>query len=156
LNALSESYERLRKDVSGDKAVESARSVYQLKAAETAEGAILLGRKEVARSALPALSAPQSGGDARHSANYFYAGADREQQSAPQSRFIGGKSFFQNEDQWIDSEVQKNPNAKRVRVQFNSPEYFELISKKPKLVAWLSQGRKVQFVSDGIVYEVYE
>jgi hypothetical protein len=56
----------------------------------------------------------------------------------------------------MDSEVQKNGNARKVRLQFGSPEYFDLIRKNPKAVNWLSLGQSVQFVLDGIVYEVYE
>ncbi len=170
---FSESYQSLQKDKSGDRAVGGARALYSLKSAENAEGAIALGRQEVARASAPppavALqSAPRRSGingsaegNFGSGASYSYsldakASREREEQSAKQSRFLAGKSFFQNGEQWVDSEIQKMPNAKRVRVQFNSPEYFALMKKDSKMLAWLSQGRNVQFVLEGTIYEVYE
>ena len=72
------------------------------------------------------------------------------------AQFAGGKTFYAKNGQWMDSEVQKNDKAKKVRLQFGSPEYFDLIRKNPKAVNWLSLGQNVQFVLDGTVYEVYE
>jgi len=94
-------------------------------------------------------------------ANYSYQSPanspqGRVDQIAQQSRFVAGKSFFQNGEQWVDSEIQKTPDAKRVRVQFGSPGYFELLKKNPNVVRWLSQGCNVQFALAGTVYEVYE
>jgi hypothetical protein len=81
---------------------------------------------------------------------------DRLVQYAQQSQFVAGKSFFQNEKQWIDSAVQKHPDAKRVRIQFGSAEYFDLIAKNPKALPWLALGQNVQFVLGKTVYEIYE
>jgi hypothetical protein len=77
-------------------------------------------------------------------------------QYAQQSQFIGGKTFFQNDKQWIDSAVQKHADAKRIRVQFGSPEYFDLIAKNEKVLPWLALGQNIQFVLDKTIYEVYE
>ncbi len=75
---------------------------------------------------------------------------------AGQGRFLNGRAFYQNGATWIDFEIQRMPNAKRVRVQFDSPEYFELLKQHPKALAWLSLGRNVQFVLGQSVYEVVE
>ena len=77
-------------------------------------------------------------------------------QYSQQAQFVAGKSFFQNDQQWIDSAVQKHPNAKRVRIQFGSAEYFDLVAKKPKALPWLALGQNVQFVLDNTVYDIYE
>jgi len=77
-------------------------------------------------------------------------------QYAQQSQFVGGKTFFQNDKRWIDSAIQRHPDAKRIRVQFGSPEYFDLIAKNEKVVQWLALGQNVQFVLDNTTYEVYE
>ena len=69
---------------------------------------------------------------------------------------MAGKSFFQNNQQWIDSAIQKQPNAKRVRIQFGSAEYFDLVAKQPKALPWLALGQNVQFVLDNTVYDIYE
>ena len=116
--------------------------------------------------ATPAVRGPSGGaGGLPQSFNggvqtYSYPAAedsrDHARQTAQQSRFIAGKSFFLNGEQWIDSEIQKAPSSRKVRVQFNSPEYFDLLKKNAKVLAWLSQGRNVQFVLDGTIYEIHE
>ena len=80
----------------------------------------------------------------------------RAVQYSQQTQFVGGKNFFLNENQWIDSAVQKNPNAKRVRLQFGSPEYFTFSAKHAQAAPWLALGQNVQFVLEGTIYEVYE
>jgi Ca-activated chloride channel family protein len=82
----------------------------------------------------------------------------REQliQYSQQSQFVNGRNFFQNGAQWTDSEVQKNQAAKHTRLQFNSPEYFDFLTKNQQALPWLALGQNVQFVLDGVVYEIYE
>lgn len=80
--------------------------------------------------------------------------AERLSQYTQQSRFIRGRNFFQNGAQWIDSEVQQRPNARRVQVKFNSDEFFALVKKHPDAAAWLSVGRNVQIAFADAVYEI--
>ena len=77
-------------------------------------------------------------------------------QLGEQTRFVGGKSFFQHASQWVDTDAQKHPNARKVKLSFGSPEYFELVKKHPQAQAWLALGRSVQFVLDGTLYEITE
>ena len=77
-------------------------------------------------------------------------------QYSQQSQFVNGRNFFQNGNQWTDSEVQNNQAAKHVRLQLNSPEYFSFLAKNQQALPWLALGQNVQFVLDGTVYEVYE
>ena len=77
-------------------------------------------------------------------------------QYSQQAQFVGGKSFSLNEKQWVDAAVQQHPNAKKVRIQFGSAEYFNLVAKDSRVLPWLALGANVQFVLDGTVYEVYE
>ena len=81
---------------------------------------------------------------------------ERLVQYSQQGQFVAGKSFFQNGQQWTDSAVQKQTNAKRVRIQFGSAEYFDLVAKQPKALPWLALGQNVQFVLDDTVYDIYE
>lgn len=78
------------------------------------------------------------------------------QQYAQQSRYVGGRTFYQTGSQWIDGEVQKQTQAKRVRLQFESKEYFDFVKAHPKTLAWLALGKNVQFLLGETVYEVYE
>src|SRR6185503_14932535 len=73
-----------------------------------------------------------------------------------QNRFVGGRAFVMKTNSWIDSEIQKKANARRVRVQFDSPEYFDLVKKNPQATSWLALGRNVQFVLGETIYEIYE
>ncbi len=171
-SSVSDSYESLHLEKSGDKAIGGARSLQHLKFAQTAENAIKLGREE---STLGPLAAPASistpvpfrsripGGPAQNvegarSLTQSSQGKspERDDRYSQQSHFLAGKAFSQNGTQWIDSEIQKLPNARRVRVQFNSPEYFHLSQQYPKTLPWLSQGREVQFVLEGIIYEIFD
>jgi hypothetical protein len=77
-------------------------------------------------------------------------------QYARQAQFVGGKNFFQNEKEWVDSAVQKHPDAKRVQIQFGSPEYFDFLARNTNALPWLALGQNVEFVLDKTVYVVRE
>ena len=73
-----------------------------------------------------------------------------------QGQFVAGRNAFLNNNQWVDSLAQKQSNAKHVRIQFNSTEYFALAAKEPQALPWLALGQNVQFVLRDTVYEIYE
>ena len=77
-------------------------------------------------------------------------------QYAQQAKFVAGKTFFLNDNQWQDSAVQKAPDAKHVRLQFGSAEYFEFAAKHKEALPWLALGNNVTFLLQGTVYEIYE
>ena len=52
--------------------------------------------------------------------------------------------------------MQTAADAKRIRVQFNSPEYFELLKQHPEASTWLSVGRNLQLLLGNVVYEIYD
>jgi Ca-activated chloride channel family protein len=176
---LSGAYDSLGRDRSGGKAVGDARHLSRLKLAETPAD-IQLGNEDLVRSyaGVPALSAPSSsatvngvpgqapassGGvllkqiaEGQLSDKYDGIDAGKRAQLSPQNRFIGGRAFFLKTNSWIDSEIQKKLDAKRVRIQFDSPEYFTFVKNNPKATPWLALGRNVQFVMGETVYEIYE
>jgi Ca-activated chloride channel family protein len=81
----------------------------------------------------------------------------RAAQYTQQNQFVNGRNFFQNsQQQWIDPAVQNAANAKRVRVQFNSADYFALAARETRVLPWLALGRNVQFVLDDTLYDIYE
>jgi hypothetical protein len=166
-------YFRYKTDKDGSGAVAGARYGRALKSADAAPAAIAGGEVESLRSL--SLSAPES--DAFRSRYGRFPGAGTTSpaqtaspaspaapESAParlveytqQTQFVGGRNFFQNAGQWVDSEAQKLPDAKRVRVQFGSADYFDLLKKHPETAPWLALGTRVQFVLDKAVYEIYE
>ncbi len=74
-----------------------------------------------------------------------------------QNRYAGGRAFYQNGAVWTDSLVQKQSvQARRVQLQFASPEYFELMQRHPEVKPWLALGNRVQFVLADTIYEVTE
>jgi hypothetical protein len=73
-----------------------------------------------------------------------------------QVRYVRGRAFYQNGNQWTDALVQKLSSAKRVQIVFNSKEYFDLLVKHPEVAAWVSLGQNVQFALNDTVYEITE
>jgi hypothetical protein len=177
---LQNYYESLARAKDGSAAVGGARSMSSLKQAQSSADAITAGREEALKGfaynnpAPPAVAAPEP---ARPYGSGYVGGAGsmttpaqrsngkplalmevkkESDRYAQQSRFVGGRTFYLNNDQWVDSEIQKHPKAKRVRVQFASPEYFELMKKNPGALTWLSVGRNMHFLLGETIYEIYE
>jgi hypothetical protein len=128
--------------------VSQARGEQALKSALVAPSAISAGRYEAQRGLAASASPTTGGGPAPQ--------ADRVAQYTQQTQFVAGRSFYQNGNQWIDAGVQRLKNAKRVRIQFNSQEYFDLVAKQPEARPWLALGQNVQFTLGGTVYEIHE
>ncbi len=126
----------------GEDGVANARSQNAFKFAQQAPASIASGASESLRgfaAAAPAATPATA----------------RLSQYTQQSRFVNGRAFFQNGNQWIDSNAQNN-TAKRQRVQFNSEEYFNLLTKHPEAGPWLALGQNVVLALDDTVYEIAE
>jgi Ca-activated chloride channel family protein len=152
--AASESASVMMRQRYGLAPVSQARSGQELKAANAPGVAISAGSYEAqqgfaagvpARPMSPTAAGPSGVSEATRMAQY-----------TQQTQFVGGRSFYQNGTQWIDAGIQKLKDPKRVRVQFSSQEYFDLIAKKPEARPWLALGQNVQFTLGGTVYEIYE
>jgi Ca-activated chloride channel homolog len=126
----------------GEDGVANARSQNAFKFAQQAPASIASGASESLRgfaAAVPAAS----------------PAAARVGQYTQQSRFVNGRAFFQNGNQWIDSSAQNN-TAKHQRVKFNSEEYFNLLTKHPEAGPWLALGQNVVLTLGDTVYEIAE
>ncbi len=75
-------------------------------------------------------------------------------QGQSQTRYVNGRAFYQNGDEWIDGQVQAKADARIVEVEFNSEAYFALARRSPDIANWLSVGPNVQVLVDGVVYQV--
>lgn len=73
-----------------------------------------------------------------------------------QVKNISGRAVYQQDKFWVDSELQNQSNAKKVRIQFNSDEYFKLLNKEPATSQFLALGQNVRFYHNYVFYEVYE
>jgi Ca-activated chloride channel family protein len=146
----AESWSALNSARDGLRAVAGAQLNFDMKAAATppVSGGATWGAAE--------RSLGLSGVAAEDHATPALAARQKLVQYAQQTRFVNGRNFFQNGAQWTDAEVQKQRHARRARIQFNSPEYFELAAKNQQALPWLALGQNVQFVLDGRVYEIYE
>lgn len=139
--------------------VTHSRSELALKAAQAPADAVSQGNYESLRgfaagaASGPVAALPGSSAGGRLSPE---AQKSRLAQYTQQSRFVAGRSFYQNGNQWIDASVQKLKDAKRVRLQLNSREYFDLLAKNPQALPWVALGQNVQFTLNNTVYEVYD
>jgi Ca-activated chloride channel family protein len=125
----------------GEDGVANARSQNAFKFAQQAPASISSGASESLRGFAAAAPAATPA-------------AARLSQYTQQSRFVNGRAFFQNGNQWIDSNAQNT--AKRERVQFNSEKYFNLLTKHPEAGPWLALGQNVVLKLNDTVYEIAE
>ncbi len=73
-----------------------------------------------------------------------------------QVRNILGRAVYQQDEFWVDSELQKLGAKNAKRIQFNSDEYFKLLNKEPATAQFLALGQNVRFYHNNVFYEVYE
>ena len=66
---------------------------------------------------------------------------------------LGAKTFYLENDVWIDSEFKEVKHAE-VTLKFASDEYFDLITKEKELAQFFSLGEQVVVVWKGKVYRV--
>jgi Ca-activated chloride channel homolog len=125
----------------GEDGVANARSQNAFKFAQQAPASIASGSSESLRGFAAAAPAGTPA-------------AARLGQYTQQSRFVNGRAFFQNGNQWIDSNAQNT--TKRQHIQFNSEEYFNLLTKHPEAGPWLALGQNVVLRLDDTVYEIAE
>ena len=164
-----DAYHDLATKSSGGSAVAAARYGLAQQSANQPAEALRAGRLEANRALTFAAGAPPalatvpvkaqpgvSPGPVAPAAMPTRSVSDQVVEYTQQSRYVGGRNFFLNGTQWVDAGVQKLQQAKKVRVQFSSPEYFDLIAKQPEARPWLALGQNLQFVLGGTVYEVFE
>jgi Ca-activated chloride channel family protein len=148
-----QNWDSFKNESGGEKALAGARFGYALK---SANGSFAGGEPAAADAnralGIPGSVPPLSQGTQPADSNMRLAQYSNE----GQGRFVAGRNAFQNGNQWVDSLVQKQPNAKHVRIQFNSSDYFALAAKETQALPWLALGSNVQFVLNGTVYEIYE
>ncbi len=78
------------------------------------------------------------------------------QNLSQQVRNVLGRAVYQQDNYWVDSELQKRETKNKKRIQFNSDEYFALLNKEPETAQFLALGQNVRFYHNNVYYEVYE
>lgn len=147
--AYGMAFQSLNQQQSGGQAVAGARAFTSLKSASAPDAAIQSGNYEILR-ANPLMRRSTMGSVTRQS------DSEAAQQITGQARYVNGRTFYLNNNIWLDGLVQKMSTVARIKITFNSTEYFDLMRKHPELKAWLALGPNVQFSWDGKVYEVAE
>ena len=145
---LRESWDALSTEKAGIVGNSNARANQSLKYAEAPAPAADLSKSENRKAVIEAKPATTAA-----EASAVTKQLDDVEQN---SRVVRGKSFFQNGTQWVDADAQKAKNAKAVRVQFASDEYFKLLATNADAAQWLALGRNVQFALGDTLYEVFE
>jgi Ca-activated chloride channel family protein len=79
-----------------------------------------------------------------------------ERNLTQQIRNIQGRAVYQSGKFWVDSELQKQKTKNERRIQFNSDEYFRLLSDIPETAQFLALGQNIRFYYDNTFYEIYE
>ena len=149
-------WQDFKQERAGEAAVADARSSLALKAANAPAPAAAGSAQAFSRRyGFASVAGAEGSGWVRGGAGDD-SSQSRVAQYAQQTQFVGGKNFFQNDKQWIDSAVQKHSNGKRVRIQFGSSEYFDFMARNPRALPWLALGQNVQFVLENSLYEIYE
>ncbi len=75
---------------------------------------------------------------------------------SPVAFLVRGRRFILRGSQWVDEVVETMPEARHIRVRFDSPEFFQLLAKRPELVANIGSARHVQVALGDTIYEIYE
>jgi len=163
-----DAYMMFRKADSGVAGVAAARYGQAQKSADRVGDALSVGRMEAGR-AMAAAPKPTTRSLVSASSPTMPAPAAAPMVAAPaqptvtaaggeagQSRYVGGRTFYQNGNQWIDALVQKSQKLARVELKFGSDAYFELMAKNPEIKPWLALGQNVQFVHGNRLYVVAE
>ena len=76
---------------------------------------------------------------------------------ATETRTVAGKTFYRRGETWVDGEYElreRGSEPKTVRIVYLSPEYFELVSRKPILARYLALGSDLKVLDNGTLYEI--
>jgi len=141
-------YRGFREEKSGAAAVSGAKAYQFQKSAENLDDLRLASeeaQKSLAAAPPPTLSLPAA-----------KEAGERLDRYVRQQRFVHGRAFYRNGSVWVDSRAQTLAKARRVPVQFNSQEYFELLAKNQHALAWFAIGPNADVVIGDAVYEVRE
>ncbi len=67
---------------------------------------------------------------------------------------VGAKTFYLENDVWIDSEFKEEAKLAEVKLSFASEEYFDFVAKEKELAQFFSLGEQIIVVWKGKVYRI--
>jgi Ca-activated chloride channel family protein len=74
-----------------------------------------------------------------------------------ETRTVAGKTFYRRGQTWVDGDYELREDGsepKTVRIIYLSPEYFELVSRKPGMARYLALGSDLKVLDAGTLYEI--
>lgn len=85
---------------------------------------------------------------------YIIGGEDDETIKTGVIKKVGAKTFYLENDVWIDSEFKEETKLAEVKLSFASEAYFDLIAKEKQLAQFFALGEQVVVVWKGKVYRI--
>jgi Ca-activated chloride channel family protein len=163
-SSVGGAYEKFKNQTDGISGVAVARSQNSMKYAMQAEGSLTAGNANAAvamnvpaTTVTAALAAPAMPGTSYNTIQAPAADADtRVVQYTQRAKYVAGRAFFQNGNQWIDNNVSTQNNSASVRIKFGSDEYFNLVAHNPEARPWLALGQNVKLVLNNTVYDIHD
>jgi hypothetical protein len=78
-----------------------------------------------------------------------------EIQAGQIQKFVGQRTFQLDQGVWNETSVMAKKDATPIRIEFDSKEYWDLVTKNPELREVLALGTEVRFELGGKVYEIF-
>ncbi len=161
--AAGGAYDIFSKITSGQAAISVARSQNKMKFAERADSSLASGNVEAAAAlnvpmdkVVSAPATPMAGTSYNTVQAPSLDANTRVVQYTQRAKYVSGRAFFQNGNQWIDTHVSQQNSDHCVRVKFGSDEYFALMTKHPEARPWLALGQNMRVYLDATVYDIYD
>jgi Ca-activated chloride channel family protein len=152
-NSAGQAYDLLSKQADGTTGIAVARSQNKMKNGMQTDSAVLAANVEAAstlnisQTDAAAAQAPM-GGSRGYNAIAAASPAPnmRVMQYTQRAKYVAGRAFFQNGNQWVDNTVSKQGDGPIVRIKFGSDAYFDLIAQHPEARPYLALGQNVKLV----------
>jgi Ca-activated chloride channel family protein len=160
-SSAASAYSSMINDKTGDGAVATARAQNTMKYATVADSALDDSNVEFARG-MGVAAATAIGGESGNmniSAASVAPSLDatmRVVQYTQTAKYLDGRTFYRNGNQWVDSNVSKQNSNNSVRLKFGSQEYFDFADQHPEARIYLSLGQNMKLVVANTVYEIYD
>jgi len=156
-------YDKFKHQADGDTGVRVARLERDLESGMAVDSSLSRGNAEAAQAmnvpastVTAAVAAPMAGTGFNTVQAPSLDANTRVVQYAQRAKYIAGRAFFQNGNQWVDNNVSKQNADKSVRIKFGSDEYFALLTQHPEARPWLALGENVKLLLSSTVYDIYD
>jgi Ca-activated chloride channel family protein len=153
-HSASDLYEQLQSEKTGATAVAASRSQNVMRNATTAD-ALDQSNVEMAKGMNVPTATVMAGSMSSTTQPMAADAPSRLIQYTQKSRYLAGRAFYLNGNQWVDSNVSRQNSANEVKLKFGSPEYFDFSAKHPEARAYLSLGQNVRLLLADTVYDIY-